>query len=178
MSWGWTQEFISSGFERNPENGEYSRSFLKNKRTVRICSTGLLLVQRGRLLTPQVYFSAVWKIRFSLRTHLRERQMEPFSRWSWITVIKKTQTAPQSQPNMRAGQYPDSKQSPREWEIRYWTPFINHFHSLFSLWSGRGTLCWRGVKLFFSLHSVEIWLLLIRFSAALAEFIWRLDTLF
>lgn len=111
--------------------------------------------------------------------------MEAFSGRSWITVIKKTQTALESQPNMRAGQSPDRQAESEGMKDQK----LNALYQLFSV-SFLPDFFLSGVRLgqallkrclifFLSLHTVEIWLLLlIRFSAALAKLIWSLDTLF
>lgn len=104
-------------------------------------------------------------------SHLREGQMEAFSGRSWITVIKKTQTALQSQPHMTTGQCPGRRAETEG--VR--DQILNTLYQVFSVsllsW-GWVKLCWVGVQFLPSFHSVEIWLLLlIRFSVALAELI-------
>lgn len=107
-------------------------------------------------------------------SHLGETQTEEFSRESWITLIKKTQTALRRQLNMRTGRQAKSMQQRDILNTLYQLLSVSFDSCLFL--SGAQT-CWKGCLIFFP-HIVENWLLLIRLSAVLAEPIWGLDIIF
>ena len=147
---------------------------LKNGKWRRFESARRFLVHRGWFITVWIPLTAVREAGpcrsegFST-SHLRQRQMEAFCRWSWIAVIKKTQTAPRSQPNTRAGQCPDRRAESEGVSDQKLDAFYHLFFSVsflshsFCFWGQTGASFAEGIWSPFSPLTVKIWQLLIRF---------------
>ena len=106
-------------------------------------------------------------------SHLRERQMEAFSGWSWVIwIIKRHRSRIQHE----SAAVPRQTGRVREEEIRYWSLSHQLFYSFcVSLRSdGRVAMFEKVFSLVFLL-TVEIWLLLTRMRHW-AELIWSLES--